>query len=72
MIYRLYFLDDGDAIIAALDMTCDDDAKAVVAARARSGGHAVELWQGVRLVAALRRVCADAGRLVDIRPTGAA
>jgi hypothetical protein len=49
----LYLLDDRDHFLRGLDLSCRDDLDAKLAAELFRPGHAVELWQGPRLVAQL-------------------
>jgi hypothetical protein len=51
--YRLYLIDDRDHFIRGLDLSCRDDLDAQLAAELFRPTHAVELWQGRRLVAQL-------------------
>jgi hypothetical protein len=49
--YRAYLLDADGHIIDRIDLTCGDDESAKVRAREFVNGHAVELWDGARMVA---------------------
>ena len=49
--YRLYLVDDRDHFIRGLDLSCRDDMDAQLAGELFRPTHAVELWQGRRLVA---------------------
>ena len=53
--YRLYLLDDHDHITRGLDLSCRDDLDAKSAAEMYRAAHAVELWQGPRLVGRLEK-----------------
>ncbi|MGZ3275021.1 MAG: hypothetical protein ACXU82_18800 [Caulobacteraceae bacterium] len=53
--YRLYLLDDADHFVRGLDLSCRDDLDAKLAAELFRPTNAVELWQGRRLVAQLRK-----------------
>ncbi len=48
--YRLYFLDDNGRIRDAAEFECDGDDEALVQARSRADGRAMELWSGARVV----------------------
>ena len=52
--YKVYFMDDRDHIVAALDISADDDGKAVAQGielgNAAPGCAAIEVWQQARLV----------------------
>ena len=60
--YRLYLLDDRDHFIRGLDLSCRDDLDAKLAAELFRPSHAVELWQGPRLVAQLGKGVAERPR----------
>lgn len=47
--YRVYSLDEGGHIRAALDLTCENDDEAL--ARTSAIVEAIEIWQAKRLVA---------------------
>ena len=49
--YRAYLLDADGHIIDRIDLTCGDDESAKARAREFVNGHAVELWDGARMVA---------------------
>jgi hypothetical protein len=52
--YRFYNLEkDGQAVIARIDLTLDDDATAVVCAKQLIVGEEVQVWQGSRLVTSI-------------------
>jgi hypothetical protein len=57
--YRLYLVDDGDHFVRGLDLSCRDDLDAQLAAELFRPSHAVELWQGRRLVAQLDKQPSD-------------
>ena len=49
--YRLYFLNSHNHIRHALEIECEDDARAIAWAETVSEGRPMELWQGARVVA---------------------
>jgi len=52
--YRFYNLEkDGQAVIARIDLTLDDDATAIACAEQLIVGEEVQVWQGSRLVGSL-------------------
>ena len=52
--YRFYNLEkDGQALIARIDLTLDDDATAIACAKQLIVGEEIQVWQGARLVAGL-------------------
>ena len=53
--YRLYLLDDSNHFVRGLDLSCRDDLDARLAAELFSPTNAVELWQGRRRVAQMRK-----------------
>jgi hypothetical protein len=58
--YRFYNLEqNGQAIIARIDLALDDDAAAVACAEQLVVGEAIEVWQGSRLVASLCSLAND-------------
>ncbi len=53
--YRFLNLEKGgQAIIARIDLTLDDDATAIACAEQLIVGEQIEVWQGSRLVGSLR------------------
>jgi hypothetical protein len=53
MHYRLYFLDNENAIADAADAECAIDEQAVVAAQEKTDGRRIEIWQRTRKVEVL-------------------
>jgi hypothetical protein len=52
--YCFYNLEKGgQAVIARIDLTLDDDATAITCAKQLIVGEQIEVWQGSRLVASL-------------------
>jgi hypothetical protein len=52
--YRFYNLEkDGQALIARIDLTLDDDATAIACAKQLLVGEEIQVWQGLQLVASL-------------------
>jgi hypothetical protein len=52
--YRFYNLEkDGQAVIARIDLTLDDDATAIACAEQLIVGEEIQVWQGSRLVTSL-------------------
>ena len=51
--YRVYELGDGDHIVKATPLICNNDREAVVKARKLAKGHVIEIWSGERFVARL-------------------
>jgi hypothetical protein len=49
--YRAYLIGRDGHIVHRVDLLCDDDEAAKVRAQLLVDLHAVELWQGARLVA---------------------
>jgi hypothetical protein len=48
--YRFYNLEkDGQAVIARIDLTLDDDATAIACAEQLIVGEEIQVWQGSRL-----------------------
>ena len=48
--YRFYNLEkDGQAVIARIDLTLDDDATAIACAEQLIVGEEIQVWQGLRL-----------------------
>jgi hypothetical protein len=58
--YRFYNLEqNGQAIIARIDLALDDDAAAIACAEQLVVGEAIEVWEGSRLVASLCSLAND-------------
>ena len=51
--YRIYEIGDGDHIVKATALACDDDHEAIAKARELAAGRVVEVWNGERFVARL-------------------
>ena len=52
--YRFYNLEkNGQAVIARIDLTLDDDDTAIVCAKQLIVGEEIQVWQGSRLAASL-------------------
>jgi hypothetical protein len=52
--YRFYNLEKGgQAVIARIDLTLDDDATAIACAKQLIVGEEIQVWQRSRLVASL-------------------
>lgn len=49
--YRLYFLNAATKIVRREDAECADDVAAVALGYERDHAHAIEIWQGKRIVA---------------------
>jgi hypothetical protein len=57
--YRFYNLEkDGQAVIARIDLTLDDDATAIACAKQLIVGEEIQVCQGSRLVASLSPLAA--------------
>lgn len=54
--YRLYRLSPAGRIIAAQNLECSDDRKALAMADREREHHNVELWQDIRLLARLKKL----------------
>ena len=53
--YRFYNIGlDGHIVGSPMELTFDDDDSAIAFAGELTGGEAVEIWEGKRLVASLR------------------
>jgi hypothetical protein len=50
MHYRLYFLDHDNKIADAVDVDCETDEQAIAAAREKTNGRRIEIWQRRRRV----------------------
>jgi hypothetical protein len=48
--YRVYLLDSEGHITSRIDLACEDEEVARQRAKQLVDGHAVELWQGARLI----------------------
>jgi hypothetical protein len=48
--YRVYFLGGGNRINEAIDLDCKNDDEAIEKATGVRYTHAIEVWQGTRLV----------------------
>jgi hypothetical protein len=63
--YRYYNLEqDGQLVIARINLTVDDDATAIAHAKQLIVGEAIEVWEGSRLVAS---ISASSGAPYDTR-----
>ena len=51
--YRIYEIGDGDHIVKATALACNDDHEAIATARELAAGRVVEVWNGERFVARL-------------------
>jgi hypothetical protein len=49
--YKFYFLTAANKILRREDVACADDAAAVALGYERDHAHAIEIWQGKRVVA---------------------
>jgi hypothetical protein len=49
--YYAYLIGHDGRITARVDLVCEDDEVAKSAARQMVDGHAIELWQGGRMIA---------------------
>lgn len=52
--YRAYKIKNDHVDGAPTIITCDDDQKAIEAAKTLSDGHDVELWEGARFVIGIK------------------
>lgn len=51
--YRVYEIGDGDHIVKATPLVCDDDREVIARAREFAGGRVIEIWSGERFVTRL-------------------
>lgn len=52
--YYAYAIGDDGHVVSRIDLLCDSDEDALRNAEQLVDGHAIELWQGARRIAALR------------------
>jgi hypothetical protein len=53
--YRVYTLGEDGHIVRRADIDCPHDEAAVERAQNLADGHAVELWEGTRLIALINK-----------------
>lgn len=53
--YRAYLVDDDDSFVGFREFVLNDDGAATRAAKRLVDGHAIELWEGSRMIVKLRK-----------------